>query len=101
MADWQPIETAPPYPTRVDLWAVSTTNPAGRRRPNCIRAYSQHDAWIDEDGKYVNGLHYVDDEGDTCFAPGSDPKPAEVRHIRSRIVVTHWMPLPAAPLISE
>ncbi len=96
---WRPIKEAQGVQDTVfDLWVISDGAPCGRRVTDCSPSTGGKDAWVDQDGKWVNGMYYTDDEGDECFAPGNNPRPEErVVCVLRRSFVTHFMSRPAPP----
>ncbi len=94
MSGWQPIETAP-KPSKseaweylVDIWIYRPKHKTGYRIPDA-RYDINNDAWIDQDGKWVTGRHFRDEEGDNCFDPSDKGDEAKI--------ATHWRPRPDPP----
>jgi hypothetical protein len=93
---WHPIATAPRIPyARLDLWVVP-----GKPLNNLPRAAPYREAnatssgngkhWLTSKGRYLEGRRYYDDEGDECL--DLEDRSADAT------IVTHWRPLPGAPV---
>lgn len=100
---WMPIESAPKSETPIDLWVRSfgplDSEPQEYRIPNAHREYAGGtwpESWIDSRGHYVNGFKTWDSKGERFTRGNAVPENA-----RSWTIVTHWMPLPAAPLPAD
>ncbi|HRY03080.1 MAG TPA: hypothetical protein P5256_08135 [Beijerinckiaceae bacterium] len=93
---WHPIATAPRIPyAPLDLWVVP-----GKPLNNLPRAAPYREAnatssgngkhWLTSKGRYLEGRRYYDDEGDECL--DLEDRSADAT------IVTHWRPLPGAPV---
>jgi hypothetical protein len=92
--NWQPIETAPREPyAPIDLWVVPGIIPRLREREKPHRIANATSSgngkhWL-EKGRFIEGRHFYDEDGDACFDPDDRGPDATI--------VTHWMPLPEPP----
>jgi hypothetical protein len=88
---WQPIGTCNPEPyEKIDLWAVDRKTGRGWRVPDAYRATATA-PWVSSQGRVVTGKRFYDpDDGEGCFDWHCTDEQS--------VVVTHWMPPPAAPI---
>lgn len=91
-AQWRPIDAEAMSAPLVDLWVRYRKTGREWRVTDCRLSGGPlaHPNWIDPDGRWVAGKHYIDEDGDQCFDPDCRDEDS--------VIIVAWMPPPGPPI---